>query len=144
MKSTFILSLILLVICSCSERKDAQIFTTPEEPILSLMKAANAQDSVAIINTLTSTTKESVVSKLRETGGFKALFDSTKGLHQEVKILKIETDKEFPNSAKVFVNETFVRDTLRRTMDSVYFYAFKEENGWKLSSLSPRYDRRRP
>ena len=127
-----------LLLSSCSKKTEPAGGGSPADPVLALAKGINAQDSVAITNTLSATAKEEQLSSIRKEGGFKATFDSTKGLTVEMKILGIQMDSSTPHVAKVYVNERFTHDTSHFQFDSAYFNVSKEENGWKVNHLSPR------
>ncbi len=134
MRHLFVLLGISCILIACSKKESNQ----PADPVINLFKALDTKDSMGIINVLSTTIKDNM-----STGDttVRASLNLNKGGHEFVKIKKIVIDSIFPNSAKIYVIQTWTHDTTTRIYDSLFFYVFKEEGQWKLGSLRASRDR---
>jgi heterodisulfide reductase subunit C len=106
------------------------------------VKAMNTQDSVTMINLLSQTTREQVVSKVGELGGFTSLFKYTKGMKMEMTIAGVDSTSE--KFTKIYTNQRIIKDTsVLMNLDSMYFSAVNEEGSWKLLNLNARPDEKK-
>ena len=140
MKKTLILAAFLFLACSEKSEKSEAVqevkFSSPPEVVMSFVKALNAQDSSAIENVLSKKSKQSILPKIREVGGFKTMFDAMKGMQMDVTIIGVDSAS---NPAKIFTNQKIVKDTtIFMKLDSLHFSAIREDGGWKLISLNAR------
>lgn len=134
---------ILLLVSACSRDQAAsETYTSPQAAVLAFVKAMNTQDSAAMIGLLSETTKEQVISKVTEVGGFISLFKYTNGMKMELTIVGIDsTSGKF---TKVYTNQRIVKDSsINMKFDSIYFSAVNEDGGWKLLSLNARPDEKK-
>src|SRR5260370_40964949 len=104
----------VLFFAACSEKLEKSEtaqevkFSSPSEVVMSYVKAMNAQDSVGIENVLSNKSKQSILPKIREVGGFKTMFDAMKGMQMDVVIIGVDSTS---NPAKIFTNQKIVKDT---------------------------------
>jgi hypothetical protein len=125
---------IICIFIGCSKKDSNE----PADPVINLFKALDSKDSMGLIKVLSST-----ITDAMKTGDttIRASLNLNKGGHEYVKIKKVVIDSMFPNSAKVYVIQTWTHDTVTRIYDSLFFYVFKEEGQWKLGSLRGARDR---
>ena len=140
MKKTFILAAFLFFCCSEKSEKSELLkeveFQTPSEVVMSFVKAMNAQDSTAIENVLSNKSKQSILPKIQEVGGFRTMFETMKGMRMDVTIIGVDS---VTNPAKIFTNQKIVKDTtIFMKLDSLHFSAVREDGVWKLISLNAR------
>jgi hypothetical protein len=126
---------------SCSERKDqpaSQNFTSPGSVVAAFVDAMNQQDSDRIKDVIASKRKDYVLKQISDYGGFKKMFEMTKGMRITVNIVGV--DSTDPANVKVYTNQSVVKDTaINMKMDSLYFSAVNEQQlGWKLNTLNAR------
>jgi len=110
----------------------------PADPVINLFKALDTKDSIGLIEVLSSTLKDNMSAGDTTV---RVSLNLNPGGHESVKIKKVVIDTSFPNSAKIYVIQTWTHDTTTRTYDSLFFYVFKEEGEWKLGSLRASRDR---
>jgi len=95
MKKAFIIAAFLFIACSGKSEKNEQVrevkFSTPSDVVMSFVKALNAQDSTAIENVLSNKSKQSILPKIREVGGFKTMFETMKGMQMDVMIIGVDS-----------------------------------------------------
>ena len=140
MEKTFILVAFLFFACSEKSEKNEQVqeikFSSPSEVVMSFVKAMNAQDSLGIENVLSNKSKQSIIPKIHEAGGFRKMFEAMKGMQMDVMIIGVDSAS---NPAKIFTNQKIVKDTtIFMKLDSLHFSAVREDGGWKLISLNAR------
>jgi hypothetical protein len=141
MKTTTALFLLCLIISGCASKNDkpkdeAKTYNTPEEVVAGFNAAYHAQDSTAIVNVLASVNKDKILSQLNRLGGFKTIFEMSKSITLETKVVGVMYDSTNPNAAKVIVNGHITRDSVNMNFDSLYFGTIKEGNSWKMLTLN--------
>jgi uncharacterized protein YceK len=145
MRNIILLLSAMLILSACSS-KDQQAesanYATPQAAVIAFVKAMNTQDSVTMINLLSQTTREQVVSKVGELGGFTSLFKYTKGMKMEMTIAGVDSTSE--KFTKIYTNQRIIKDTsVLMNLDSMYFSAVNEEGSWKLLNLNARPDEKK-
>ncbi|MFI5263883.1 MAG: hypothetical protein ACHQM6_05155 [Candidatus Kapaibacterium sp.] len=141
MKKSIVAAILLLSLSSCSDKSKgfdqvAAQAGSPSAVVLGLFKSMSAEDSVAIMNSLTHAAQERILPQIEGAGGFVTLFHSMKGMKYDTKILWIDSAS---GTAKVFVRQTFDQDSsVHLKIDSLYYSLVTEEGVWKLTSLNAK------
>jgi hypothetical protein len=146
MNRSIIAVALCIILSSCSEhpKESEQKVSTSSgsatDVVLSFIKAMSQEDSATVINSLTVEAKARILPMISQAGGFNMVFQATKGMHYDIKILNI--DSATPGIAKVYVRQNMDQDSssagIHLRMDSLYYTVRKEEGAWKLTSLSAR------
>jgi len=141
MKKLFAAVALVVLLSACSEKSknSDQAVAQPGSPsdvVLGVFKAMSAEDSVAIMSSLTHAAQERILPQIETAGGFVTLFGTMKGMKYETKILWVDSAG---GTAKVFVKQTFDQDSsVHLTMDSLYYSLVTEEGVWKMTSLNAK------
>jgi len=148
MNTIFIAFALCLGLTSCASRADqseqkATIVSvdssSPSDVVMAYFRSMEKEDSVTIINSLASKSKTQLLPLIAKAGGFKMVFDQMKGIHYDVKVLKIDTVSS--DLAKVYVNQNLDNgSTMHMKFDSLYYTVYKEDGVWKLTALNSKKD----
>lgn len=112
----------------------------PSTPVLNLYKAATAGDSVGMMKSIATVSRQQILSTTDTAFTVRHQIEDWKGTHADIKILETRIDKTLPNMAKVYFSAKFTGGKNNYTMDSVYFIVAKEDNEWRVSSINPLRD----
>jgi hypothetical protein len=145
MKKIITVLSVLLAVSACSPKDqtgEQSTYATPQAAVTAFIKAMNTQDSSVMTGLLSKTTKEIVLTKIGEIGGFKKLFSMTHGIQMYATILGVDSATE--KFTKVYANQRVGTDTTTLVkLDSIFFSAVHEDNSWRLLNLNGRPDEKK-